>query len=68
DMFLLPAFIGDLEMTVADRLGRIVRTEMLYKPAGSIHSLDLSSEAEGVYFLTLSNSEVSRTVRLVVTR
>lgn len=68
DLFLLPSIIGDLKLTVTDRLGRMVRSEMLVQPAGRIHPLDLTREAEGVYFLKLSNSEVNRTVRLVVAR
>jgi len=66
DLFLLPDVIGDLQLTVTDRLGRTVNSRQLSRPAGQVVRLDLSAEADGVYFLNLSNSEVNRTVRLLL--
>lgn len=68
DMFLLPSVVGDLQMTITDQLGRVVRTEVLANPAGRILPVDLSGEADGVYFMKLSNKDVNRTIRLVVAR
>jgi hypothetical protein len=68
DLFLVHSVVGDLRLTVADRLGRTVKTEKLVRPAGQVLRLDLSEQPDGVYFLNLSNGEVNRTVRVVVAR
>jgi hypothetical protein len=68
DLFLVPAIVGDLKMTVTDQLGRVVKNDFLVQPAGRVIRLDLSAESDGVYFLKLSNSQVDRTVRVVLAR
>jgi hypothetical protein len=68
DLFLVHSVVGDLRLTVSDRLGRTVKTEKLVRPAGQVLRLDLSEQPDGVYFLNLSNGDVNRTVRVVVAR
>lgn len=68
DLFLAPSIIGDLRLTVTDQLGRVVEQQLLTSPAGQVLQLDMSRHADGVYFLNLSNTEVNRTVRLVLAR
>lgn len=68
DMFLTPSTIESLNLTVTDQVGRVVQSQSLQKPAGQVLQLDLSRQADGVYFLNLSNAEVNRTFRLVLAR
>jgi hypothetical protein len=68
DLFLAPASIGDLQLTISDQLGRVVEQQLLTQPAGQVIQLDMRRHADGVYFLNLSNTSVNRTVRLILAR
>jgi hypothetical protein len=68
DMFLTPSIVGDLQLTVTDQLGRVVEKQLLSRPAGQVIQLDMRNHEDGVYFLNLSNEEVSHTVRILLVR
>lgn len=62
-------YVGEeMNVRVVDHLGRVVLEQSLNRPNGQVHQLDLGSQADGVYFLNLYNSDYNKTVRVTLAR
>ncbi|MBL0102841.1 MAG: T9SS type A sorting domain-containing protein [Bacteroidetes bacterium] len=68
DMFTLQQKFPKLNLRVTDVVGRVVSETSVENPSGRVEQLDLSNEANGIYFVTLYNNEVSKTVKFTIAR
>lgn len=67
DLFTSAVTTG-LNVRVTDALGRVVKDEQINNPAEYVYNVDLSSNENGVYFVTVYNKSFSRTERVVLNR
>jgi hypothetical protein len=62
DMFTSRNIGESANVLITDAVGRVVRETSISNPNGQVHSIDLSGEANGMYFMTVYNNEYRKTV------
>ena len=68
DMFTSPTISKNLKVRITDAVGRIVRDEKIENSAGYMHTVDLSGNENGLYFVTIYNDNYSKTTRVVLSK
>lgn len=59
---------SNLNIRVTDAIGKVVKEEVIYNPAGYQHTVDLSQNENGVYFVTLYAKNFSKTEKIVLNK
>lgn len=68
DLYTLSSNLDNLKVRVTDMIGNVVSEKVVNRVAGQVEELDLSSQANGVYFVTLYNSTASKTVKVTLAK
>lgn len=66
DMFTTKNIGNRINVKLTDVMGKLVSETVLHNPVGLVHQIDVSGNADGVYFITLYNENYQRTERISI--